>query len=319
MKMEYSQLGSTDMFISRISFGCMSLVPEGSNHEYILHEAVAGGINFFDTADLYNKGENEVLVGKALKGKRDQVFIASKVGNKWRSGGTGWDWDPSKKYIIGAVEESLVRLATDHIDLYQLHGGTMEDPIDETIEAFELLKAQGKIRHYGISSIRPNVIRRWVEKSGLSSVMMQYSLLDQRPAEECLPLLRKQGIGVLTRGGLAQGLLVGKPGRPYLNRSEEDVRKAMEALTSLVIEERSKPSMALQAGDTSHPLASNERSKAILALQYVLHHPAVTSAVVGVRTMEQLQDILAVADHLSDLEYQQLAAAVPPNFYQEHR
>jgi aryl-alcohol dehydrogenase-like predicted oxidoreductase len=316
--MEYSKLGSTDMLISRISFGCMSLNPEATDNEYLLHQAIDAGINFFDTADLYNKGGNEVLVGKALKERREDVYLATKVGNQWRSDGIGWDWNSTKAYIIHAVEKSLARLSTDRIDLYQLHGGTMEDAIDETIEAFELLKAQGKIRYYGISSIRPNVIRRWVEKSNLSSVMMQYSLLDQRPAEACLPLLQKQGIGVLTRGGLAQGLLAGKHEKPYLNRSEEDVRKAVEALTAFSSDERSKGSLALQGG-TANPLSSDERSKGSLALQYVLHHPAVTSAVVGLRTIGQLHDILASAGHLSGPAYQQLAAAVPPNFYQEHR
>lgn len=310
--MEYRKLGNTDMLIGRISFGCMSLKPDASNNEYLIHQAVDAGINFFDTADLYNKGVNEVLVGKALKEKRDQVFIASKVGNKWRADGTGWDWDPSKKHIITAVEESLARLATDHIDLYQLHGGTLEDPIDETIEAFELLKEQGKIRYYGISSIRPNVIRRWIEKSNPSSVMMQYSLLDQRPAEQCLDFLRERGIGVLARGSLAQGLLAGKPGKPYLNRSEEEVKKASAALSAL---------------------ANAERSKSSVAVRYVLHHPAITSAVVGMRSMEQLSDLLTVVGNLADEEYreleaagdlldqevEQLEAAVPPNLYQEHR
>jgi aryl-alcohol dehydrogenase-like predicted oxidoreductase len=87
-----------------------------------------------------------------------KVIIATKVGNQWRADGSGWDWNPNKDYIISAVEQSLKRLQTDYIDLYQLHGGTMEDPIDETIEAFEQLQKQGKIRYYGISSIRPTVI-----------------------------------------------------------------------------------------------------------------------------------------------------------------
>jgi aryl-alcohol dehydrogenase-like predicted oxidoreductase len=296
--MEYRKLGNTNMHISQIAFGCMSLKPGSGDHEAIIHEALERGINFFDTADLYNKGDNEILVGQALKGKRDRVFIASKVGNKWRADGTGWDWDPTKAYIIEAVEKSLARLATDHIDLYQLHGGTLEDPIDETIEAFELLKVQGKIRYYGISSIRPNVIRRWVEKSNLSNVMMQYSLLDQRPAEECLELLYRNGIGVLARGSIAQGLLVDKPAKAYLNRTEEEVIKASDALEAL---------------------ADQGRTKTSLAIQYVLHHPAVSASVVGIRTAEQLREVLNINGHLSDQEYQQLSAAVPANYYQEHR
>ena len=107
----------------------------------IIHHAIELGINYFDTADLYNQGLNETLAGKALQSKRKEIVLATKVGNQWRADGSGWDWNPHKEYIITAVEESLRRLRTDYIDLYQLHGGTMEDPIDEVIEAFEAFKA----------------------------------------------------------------------------------------------------------------------------------------------------------------------------------
>src|ERR1700733_3678310 len=157
--MEYSFLGKSDLKISRIGFGCMSLDPKDSNAVKILHRALDAGINYFDTADLYNKGENETMLGKAFQDVRHKLILATKVGNQWRDDGSGWDWNPSKKYILSAVDQSLKRLQTDHIDLYQLHGGTLEDPIDEIIETFELLKQQGKILYYGISSLRPNVIR----------------------------------------------------------------------------------------------------------------------------------------------------------------
>lgn len=206
--MKYRRIGKTSLKVSEISFGCMSLDVTSKDSESLLRSAVDHGINFFDTADLYDKGENERVVGKALQSVRNQVIIATKVGNQWREDGSGWDWNPTKTYILKAVEDSLRRLNTDYIDLYQLHGGTIEDPIDETIEAFELLKEQGKIRAYGISSIRPNVIREWVSKSNMSSVMMQYSLLDRRPEEAMLELLGTHDISVITRGTLAKGLLV---------------------------------------------------------------------------------------------------------------
>src|SRR5215216_5035972 len=209
--MQYYQLGKSSLQVSRIGFGCMSLKKDGASAEKILQHALELGINYFDTADLYDKGENEVILAKALKEKRNNIVLATKAGNVWRKDGTGWDWNPKKEYILGAVEGSLKRLQTDYIDLYQLHGGTIDDPIDETIEAFELLKQQGKIRHYGISSIRPNVIREYVKRSNIVSVMMQYSLLDRRPEETCLPLLQQHGIAVVTRGSVAQGLLVDKP------------------------------------------------------------------------------------------------------------
>ena len=162
--------------------------------ETLLLRALEGGINYFDTADMYLKGLSETILGRTFRGKRNQVILATKVGNQWRSDGSGWDWNPSKKYILESVEQSLNRLQTDYIDLYQLHGGTMEDPIDDIIEAFEFLQSAGKIRYYGISSIRPNVIREWVKRSSMVSVMMQYSLLDRRPEEEMLTVFtRKSG------------------------------------------------------------------------------------------------------------------------------
>ena len=185
----------------------MSLGSDHRENTILLRAALDEGINYFDTADLYQNGENEVTVGKAFMGNRKEIIIATKVGNQLRPDGSGWDWNPRKKYILDAVEKSLKRLQTDYIDLYQLHGGTIEDPIDETIEAFELLKEKGVIRHYGISSIRPNVIREWATRSNMVSVMMQYSLLDRRPEETCLKYLGDQEIGVVVRGSISKGAI----------------------------------------------------------------------------------------------------------------
>ena len=130
--MKYNRLGKSELEVSNVSFGCMSLGADQAKNEKLLTAAVEHGINLFDTADLYQKGANEEMVGKALKGVREKVILATKVGNQWRSDGSGWDWNPSKDYILQSVEKSLKRLQTDYIDLYQLHGGTIDDPIDET-------------------------------------------------------------------------------------------------------------------------------------------------------------------------------------------
>jgi aryl-alcohol dehydrogenase-like predicted oxidoreductase len=298
--MDYSFLGKSNLNVSRVSFGCMSLGDDHAENARILHHARDQGINFFDTADLYQKGFNEETVGRAFRDTRHRVLIATKAGNQWRSDGSGWDWNPSKNYILKAAEESLRRLQTDHIDLYQLHGGTTDDPIDETIEAFEILKREGKIRYYGISSIRPNVIREYVKRSNITSVMMQYSLLDRRPEEQCLPLLQQHRIGVLTRGSLAGGLLIDKPAKPYLTYKADDVAKAAKAISDMT---------------------GIKRSKTEAALQFVLHHPAVTTAVAGVRTWEQLEECIRVADGrpLTDDEAEKLKGVIEPNLYVDHR
>ena len=293
--MNYRTLGKSDLNVSEISFGCMSLDTEQANSEKLLCSAFDGGINYFDTADLYDKGLNEEIVGKALKSVRQDVVLATKVGNQWREDGSGWDWNPTKEYILKAVNESLRRLQTNYIDLYQLHGGTIDDPIDEAIEAFELLKSQGKIREYGISSIRPNVIREWSSRSNIVSVMMQYSILDRRPEEEVLDELNVHDISVVTRGTLAKGLLIDKPAKEYLGYSSEEVKKVQQVLT-----------------ESDHPINTS--------IGYVLNHPTIASAVIGIRTDEQLKDLLQTNNFSKDTElFERLSTILEPNRYTQHR
>jgi aryl-alcohol dehydrogenase-like predicted oxidoreductase len=299
--MHYKQLGKSSLFVSSISFGAMSLGGDEAENTRLLHRALDLGINFFDSADIYEKGENEKKLGRILKGSRERILLATKVGNQLRSDGSGWEWNPQKEYIIASVEESLKRLQTDRIDLYQLHGGTLEDPIDETIGAFELLQQQGKIRHYGISSIRPNVIREWVRRSRMVSVMMQYSLLDTRPEETSLGLLKENGIGVLARGSLAKGLLAGKPAEAYLDHSPAEVEAAAMAVRGL---------------------SGADRNAAQTAVQFVNQEPAVTSAVVGFRTMDQLEEIVKKKTEippLSQEDFYSLFGKIRKNKYELYR
>ena len=204
--MNKREIGQSGMIVSEIGLGCMSLPLEKVQAKRIVDSAIDQGITFFDTADLYDKGENEKIVGHSLKGKRQDIILSTKVGNKWNEDGTAWTWDSSKSYIETQVKESLTRLQTDYIDLYQLHGGTMEDNLEEAIDAFNSLKKEGLIRAYGISSIRPNVIKRFLNSSDTDSIMMQYSMLDRRP-EEWLDMISGNGASLLTRGSLAKGLL----------------------------------------------------------------------------------------------------------------
>ncbi len=271
--MTYNKLATSELNVSEIGFGCMSLSLDHQANAQILHKAVDLGINFFDTADLYDKGENEITLGKSFKGIRSQVILASKVGNVWREddgteGGSTWDWNPSKEHIRSAIFLSLKRLQTDYLDLYQLHGGTIDDPIDEIISAFEELKQEGWIRYYGISSIRPNVINEYVKRADITSVMMQYSLLDKRPEETCLDFLHDNKISVVVRGSLAKGLLVNKEPKEYLGYTVAEVTKVQEGLAEFVNE---------------------KRDKAQIAIRYALAHPVVATVVAGISNLEQLE------------------------------
>lgn len=303
--MKKRQLGKSDLYVSELGLGCMSLGTDARNVQKIIEAALDEGINYFDTADLYDYGENEKLVGAALKNVREQVIIATKVGNRRTEEKNSWTWDPSKKHIKEAVKASLKRLGIDYIDLYQLHGGTIDDPIEETIEAFEELKEEGFIRFYGISSIRPNVIREYVKKSNIVSVMLQYSLLDRRPEEEILSLLKKHDIGVVTRGPLAKGLLSEKmlekaSSNGYLDYSFEQLKELLPLLREKL---------------------SQERSMTEIALQYNLASPAVSSVIAGASSVEQLKENAKAvsAAPLSDEELTIIKAITKMNVYDEHR
>lgn len=270
--MDIYQLGTSDLFVRNLSLGCMSIGTNKQAAINIIHGALDSGINHLDTADLYDYGENETIIGEAIKHKREDIILTTKVGNHYNRQTNETTWNPSKKHIEQAVKISLQRLATDYIDLYMLHGGTIDDPIDETIDAFEDLKKSGLIRAYGISSIRPNVIRQYVERSNIDVVMMQYSLLDRR-SEAILDLLHDNQISVLARGPLAKGILTNqsinilaqKAKDGFLDYSPVELHTTIDSLHGL-----------------EDPLQQ-------LAFQYVLKHPAVASAVFGASTIDQLK------------------------------
>jgi aryl-alcohol dehydrogenase-like predicted oxidoreductase len=297
-----NQLGKSQLMVGEIGLGCMSLGTDEKKAVDIIHRALDRGVNFLDTADLYDAGRNEELVGKAIKGRRDKVIVATKVGNRRIPGQDGWVWDPSKEYILSAVRESLKRLGTDYIDLYQLHGGTIEDPIDDTIEAFEKLKREGVIREYGISSIRPNVIREYAARSNIVSVMNPVSILDRRAEEEVLPLLEQRGISVIARGPVASGLLAeGKPvEKGHLDYSAEEIIQLREKLKALT---------------------GPGRSLAQLAIRFSLSEPGVAVVIPGASSISQLDHNLEAADipPLTDEEIGIIRSLSKANRYTAHR
>jgi aryl-alcohol dehydrogenase-like predicted oxidoreductase len=203
------------------------------------------------------------------------------------------------------VHESLRRLGTDYIDLYQLHGGTIDDPTEETVRAFERLLRDGAIRAWGISSIRPNVVRRYAElaRSGaarVSSEMVQYSLLDRRPEEEILEGSRSAGIGVLVRGAVAGGLLAGKSPAAYLTLEAPEVARAQEALRAI---------------------AGPNRDPARVALGFALKHPAVTAVVAGASSVAQAEANAGAPESppLREADERALRYAVRQLRYTSHR
>ncbi|ACS99320.1 aldo/keto reductase [Paenibacillus sp. JDR-2] len=300
--MRKKQLGGSELYVGEIGLGCMSLGTDEEKAISLVHEALERGVTLLDTADLYDSGRNEELVGKAIRGRREQVVLATKVGNRRMAGQEGWAWDPSKDYILSAVKESLRRLGTDYIDLYQLHGGTIEDPIDETIEAFEQLKREGVIREYGISSIRPNVVREYASRSSIVSVMNQYSIVDRRAEETVLPLLEEKGLSLIARGPVASGALAAnrQPSKGALDYELDELLELRRQLAQLT---------------------SEGRSLSQLAIRYSLSHPAVAVAIPGASSREQLLQNISAADlsPLTDEEIQLIRRLSKAGVYKVHR
>ncbi|WP_026906617.1 aldo/keto reductase [Paucisalibacillus globulus] len=303
--MKKNRIGKSDIEISALTLGCMSLGTDKEKGKKIIDFALDIGINHLDTADLYDFGLNEEIIGEVIKGKRDKVILTTKVGNHFNKEKKNWFWDPSKAYIKSEVIESLRRLQTDYIDFYMLHGGTLEDPIEETIEAFEELKKEGIIRAFGISSIRPNVIREFAMKSSIDGVMTQYSMFDRRPEENTLDLLYKNNISVLARGPLAKGMLS--------NRAEQQIdNKGKDGYLDYTYKELKNIHKKLSASTDN----LNE-----ISLKYVLKHPAVASAVFGASSIEQVKEntLFDMKTNLSDEFYSHLKSLTKAIKYDQHR
>ncbi|MCM3742966.1 aldo/keto reductase [Sporosarcina luteola] len=299
--MKKREIGNTGIYVSELGLGCMSFPDNLEEVRSIVDAALHAGINFFDTADLYAGGKNESLVGKALKERRNEIILATKVGNRMIPGEDGWVWDSSKVHITEAVKDSLRRLGTDYIDLYQLHGGTMEDDVTETIEAFEALKKEGVIRQYGISSIRPNVIERFLTNGSAVSVMMQYSLLDRRP-EEWFPMIREAGASVITRGTLAKGLLTDEA----LTRVSK-----MDGFVAYDSEDLKRTVGKL------HETASDLHAS---ALAFNLIEDVVASVLIGASSKDQLLDtILAYEKKAEQSDIASIAQLTKVHQYEQHR
>ncbi len=299
--MKKRQLGSSELFISEISLGGMSLSTDKNKAAYIVDMALDAGINYFDTADLYDFGANEEIIGAILGKRRPHVKLATKVGNRWNEDKESWHWDASPSYIKEAVRASLKRLGTDYIDVYQLHGGTLEDDWDRIIETFEDLKKDGLIREYGISSIRPNVLKRFLPASSAKSVMMQYSALDRRP-EEWLDFIAKEGASVVTRGTVAKGLLTNNWQKRLQHSSGFNTYTGEELTATLT------------------NLASQYDDLHALAIAFNLKESAIASTVIGASSQEQLAQTLAAYEKIDSISnFKAANELTKAELYLEHR
>ena len=309
--MKYRTLGRTGIQVSPYALGAMMLGASGiGNPDHddairIIHKALDAGINLIDTADVY--GASEEVVGKALKGRRADVVLATKLGRPMGD-------DPnrrgaSRRWIMAAVEDSLRRLQTDHIDLYQLHRPDPDTDIEETLSALSALIHSGKVRAIGSSTMPASDIveAQWVaERRGLERFRTEqppYSILNRGIEAEVLPVARRYGMGTLVWSPLARGMLTGRVRRGQ----QTDLRSA--ALYSGVSDER-----RLEAVEQLIPLADEAGlSMTHLALGFAIAHPGVTSALIGLRTMAQLDDLLAGVDvTLTDDILDRIDAIVAP-------
>ena len=311
--MQHRLLGRTGIKVSPYCLGAMMFGAMGNPDHVettgIIHKALDAGINFIDTADAYNHGESEEIVGKALKGRRDGVVLSTKVyhpmGNDPNQQGG------SRRWITRAVEDSLRRLRTDYIDLYLLHRPVPDTDIEETLSVLSDLMRAGKVRAIGTSTFPASEIveAQWVaERRGLARFRIEqqpYSILNREVERAILPTCRQYGMGVSAWSPLAKGLLTGKYRK---GQSQPDTLRA-KFLPKTMSDERS-----LEAVERLIPLAQEAGlSLTHMALAFVLAHPGITSAIIGPRTMQQFDDLLAGAGvTLDDALLDRIDEIAPP-------
>jgi aryl-alcohol dehydrogenase-like predicted oxidoreductase len=324
--MEYRTLGKSGLRVSVLTMGTMTFGGRGGFADVgstDVDEArrqvdmgLDAGINLIDTADVYSAGLAEEILGEVLRGRRDDVLVASKV--RMAMGAGPNDAGLSRQHIITGCEASLRRLGTDHIDLYQVHEWDGQTPLEETLQALDLLVQSGKVRYVGASNYAAWQLMKALgtaDRTGLPRFVSQqiyYSLQGREAEYELIPLAVDQGLGVLVWSPLAGGLLSGK------YRRDTEAPAGSRQLTDW-----GEPPVYDQEGlyDIIEVLVGIGEQRGVsaaqVALAYLLGKPAVTTLVIGARTSGQLADNLAAADlRLTDAEREQLdKASAPPLIY----
>ncbi|HEY4171531.1 MAG TPA: aldo/keto reductase [Rhodopila sp.] len=305
--MQYVKFGGAGLRVSRLCLGTMTFglqCDEARSHA-IMDAAASGGIDFFDTADVYplgggrtTAGRTEEIVGGWLKGKRHDFILATKcVG---QMGPKPWELGMSRKHILDAIDASLRRLGTDYVDLYQLHGYDRHTPIDEALEALDTVVRSGKARYVGVSNWPAYKVARAVGRSEVrnlvrvASVQPRYNLLFRSFERDLLPLCEEEGIAVIPYNPLAGGLLTGKHDRQA--PPPEGTRFALGSAAKRY-QDRYWNERQFETIEALRPVAAEAgMSMATLALSWVLSQPAITAPIVGASRPEQLADSLAAAE-----------------------
>jgi aryl-alcohol dehydrogenase-like predicted oxidoreductase len=318
MTMEHRQLGRTGVSVSKFCLGAMMFGAWGNpDHDEsirIIHRALDAGINFIDTADVYGAGESEEIVGKALKGRRDDVILATKFHNPMGD-------DPnqrgnSRRWILRAVEDSLRRLGTDWIDLYQVHRPDPDTDIEETLGALSDLVHQGKVRYVGSSTFPASQIveAQWVARDQrlqrFVTEQPAYSILVRAVEADVLPTCLRHGMGVMSYSPLTGGWLSGR----WRKDSGQQVSSRAARLPERFDLANPFNQRKLDAVEELAQLAAETGITLIqLAIAFVLNHPAITAALIGPRTMEQLESQLGAAGVvLDEAVLDRIDAIVPP-------
>ena len=313
--MDYRLFGRTGAKVSSLCLGAMNFggVTTEADSIKIIHAALEAGFNFIDTANVYNAGQSEVVVGIALADRRDKVFLATKVHGKMGDGPN--DEGNSRLHILKACEDSLRRLKTDHIDLYQIHRPNPEIPVEETLSALTDLVCAGKVRYIGCSTHPAWMVMEALaisEREHLARYISEqppYNLLDRRIENELIPLALRYNLAIIPWAPLAQGVLAGRypAGQPLPEDSRAGRLKGgiyADRVTKRGIEVGAKFAvLAREHGKTPGQLA----------LTWCKDQPGITSPIVGPRTLEQLQDLLPVLEmSLSGEERAACDALNPP-------
>src|SRR5580693_773449 len=305
--MQRTQLGRTGLSVSRLCLGTMTfgLQCEEAVGHAIMDRAAEGGIDFFDTADVYplggganTVGRTEEIVGNWLAGKRHDYIVATKcVG---RTGRKVWDQGMSRKHIIDAIDASLKRLQTDYVDLYQLHGFDPTTPIDEALEALDTVVQSGKARYVGVSNWMAHRVARALGRSEvknlvrIDSVQPRYNLLFRTFERDLLPLCEEEGIAVIPYNPLAGGLLTGKHNRgaPPEQGTRFTVGRARAMYQTRYWHEREFDTIEELRGVAKEA----DMSLTTLAVRWVISNKAITAPIIGASRPEQLADNLAAGE-----------------------